>query len=268
MKIFAFCPGCQIELGHPSFEPFFVPYYEDRIAQLTCSLGHKSELILQSQKFEVLLESGANAFDAGFTLEACTSFSAALERMYEFAIRVLATHLGMSETLLENVFKGMARQSERQLGAFHFLYSLQFETNYAPDKSIVETRNAVVHKGHIPTPDEAHAFCSKVYTEILNVTEKLQGNLQQALDQVITLDLQKRYARSNANMHKASTTGTTFFSLSDASHKRTFDEALLALQHSNALLTSSFPHFKDLNRSLRDILKLNEKPDSIPSIKP
>ena len=36
MQIFAMCMECQKELGHPSFEPFFVPYFEDRIAHITC----------------------------------------------------------------------------------------------------------------------------------------------------------------------------------------------------------------------------------------
>lgn len=83
---------CQIELGHPSFEPLFVPYYEDRIAPIKCSRGHESLLIIQNQKFEVLLESGANALSAGFTLEAAATFSTALERFFEFASKVMLIH--------------------------------------------------------------------------------------------------------------------------------------------------------------------------------
>lgn len=56
---------CQKELGHPSFETFFLPYYEDRLTEVECSRHHKSVLLLQSQKFEVLLESGANALAGG-----------------------------------------------------------------------------------------------------------------------------------------------------------------------------------------------------------
>jgi hypothetical protein len=70
MEVFAFCMECQKELGHPTFEPFIVPYYDDRLGPAECSRGHKSVLLLQSQKFEVLLESGANALTAGFTFEA------------------------------------------------------------------------------------------------------------------------------------------------------------------------------------------------------
>lgn len=56
MQMFAMCMECFKKLGRPSFEPFWVPYYNDRIGYMECSQGHKSALILQSQKFEVLLD--------------------------------------------------------------------------------------------------------------------------------------------------------------------------------------------------------------------
>ena len=70
MKTLATCMACSAEHGHPGNEIFLLPYYDDRIAYVTCSQGHKSAIVLQSAKFEVLLESGANALADGFTLEA------------------------------------------------------------------------------------------------------------------------------------------------------------------------------------------------------
>jgi hypothetical protein len=55
MQIFAVCMECQKELGHPSFEPFFLPYYENRLVEIECSRRHKSVLLLQSQKFTRVL---------------------------------------------------------------------------------------------------------------------------------------------------------------------------------------------------------------------
>ena len=52
-------------------------YFDDGVATIECSAGHKTALILQSQKFEMLLDSGATALLEGFTLEACASFAAA-----------------------------------------------------------------------------------------------------------------------------------------------------------------------------------------------
>jgi hypothetical protein len=51
----------QSELGHPTFEPFFAGYSDDGIAKLTCSAGHKTFHLIQSTKFENLMESEADA---------------------------------------------------------------------------------------------------------------------------------------------------------------------------------------------------------------
>lgn len=264
MQIFAMCMECQKELGHPSFEPFFVPYFEDRIAHITCSRGHKSVHVIQSQKFEVLMDSGVNALDAGFTLEACSSFSAALERFYEFALKVLATHHGMSEDTYNATYKEMARQSERQLGAFLSLFALQFGSAYKPNKSIVEFRNSVIHKGHIPTLEEAHKFCSKVYSEILNITERLQENLSESINLVVQSDLRERYAKIDSILPKATPAGGMFFSLCSSPKKRTFAEAFESFQDSKEKLLKSIPDMEKLHLFLRAVEQHNKsfKPTS------
>jgi hypothetical protein len=66
-----------------------VDYFDDGVGQFECTAGHKSALLIQSLKFELLMESGATALLQGFTLEACASFSTALERFYEFALKVM-----------------------------------------------------------------------------------------------------------------------------------------------------------------------------------
>ena len=55
MRMLASCMQCQIELGHPSFEPIMVDYYDDGLALVECSAGHKTALLVQSPKFEMLL---------------------------------------------------------------------------------------------------------------------------------------------------------------------------------------------------------------------
>jgi hypothetical protein len=59
-------------------------YFANGVVRIKCSAGRKTALIMQSQKFEMLLDSGSPALLEGFTLEACASFSAAPERFYEF----------------------------------------------------------------------------------------------------------------------------------------------------------------------------------------
>jgi hypothetical protein len=103
---------CQIELGRPSFEAFIADYFDDGIAYIECSMGHKTVMMIQSQKFEMLLDFGATALLEGFTLEACASFSTALERFYEFGLRVAFVSRSMSDALFDGMFSEMVRQSE------------------------------------------------------------------------------------------------------------------------------------------------------------
>jgi hypothetical protein len=249
---------CQKELGRPSFEPFFEPYYEDRLAYVECSRHHKSALLLQSQKFEVLLESGANALTAGFTLEAAASFSSALERFYEFCVKVISVHKNMSQEVYEQMFKEMANQSERQLGAFLALHAVQFGTAYVPNKKIVEFRNSVIHKGRIPNPDEARAFCDKVYDEIFVLSAKLKQNCSSAINEVVTQDLKKRFSLVPKGTPVATTTGTMFFALAHGDMKPTFTEAFDAYLKARDVVAGAIPALKILASLLQNVTKPNE----------
>jgi hypothetical protein len=253
MKIFAMCMECLKELGRPSFEPFFLPYYEDRLAEIECSRHHKSVLLLQSQKFEVLLESGANALTAGFTLEAVASFSSGLERFYEFCIKVISAHRNISQVVYEQMFKEMANQSERQLGAFLALHAIEFGNAYVPNKKIIEFRNSVIHKGRIPTPDEATSFCGRVYDEIFNLTQKLEQDHNSAISEVISHDLRKRAEMVPKGTPIATTTGTMFFSLARKDKRPTFVEAYDEFLKGKNAVASAVPALKVISSLLKSV---------------
>lgn len=102
--------------GHPSFEPILANYYEEAVVYIECSRGHKSAVMLQSQKFEILLESAVNALLAGYTIEAASSLSSAYERFLEFSIKVFCKKHSISKDALEETFKQVSKQSERQIG--------------------------------------------------------------------------------------------------------------------------------------------------------
>lgn len=166
MQIAMICLECQRNPGPPSFEPLVITYYDDLVAEAICSRGHRNTFVLQDQKFEVLMESGVNALESGFTLEAVASFSAALERFHEFCMRVWYGDRQMGLDIWEPIFKPMRNQSERQLGAFMMLYALRLREVYIPDNKRAQFRNEVIHKGEIPTQEQAWTFCEAVYSEI------------------------------------------------------------------------------------------------------
>ena len=245
---------CFKELGRPSFEPIIADYYDEPVAYVVCNKGHKSAFMLQSQKFEILLESAANALLEGYTLEAASTLSSAYERFFEFAINVLCYKQKINEKELKETFAQVSRQSERQLGAFLFLYLLEFGLSYKINSKLVEFRNKVIHKGYIPTPDEVEDFGEKIYAEIYAITQKLKSNCEEEIHKVIMSGLSERNRELPTDMPRATSTGTIFFSLSQAEQKPSFSEALVSYKEAQAMLLKSVPYMKALS-SLSGLVK-------------
>lgn len=216
------------------------------MAEIECSKGHKTALIIQSMKFEVLLESGANALEAGFTMEAAASFAAALERFYEFFIQVILVHRNVSLALYQSMFKHMANQSERQVGAFFALHVLEFGTVYVPDNEQIKFRNKVVHKGHIPTLVDAMGYCSWVYEEIARLADLLINRCEDAVLQVIGADLKARYAKAPNGIVRSTYAANRMFALSNKGQKLAFDQAFNQFIDSKRLLAEALRNSRDI----------------------
>lgn len=139
--------------------PTYVEFRDDSLYEFTCEKGHKTLTILQQQKFELLFQIGAYAILDGYYREAVASFTSSLERFYEFFIKAKLLEEGHTVETLDATWKTVSSQSERQLGAYIFLYTQSFKK--APPllpSGKVTFRNEVVHKGKIPTRDEALSY--------------------------------------------------------------------------------------------------------------
>lgn len=163
MRLLVHCATCFQELGHPSRELAYVEFKDDALYEFTCSFGHTSITALQQQKFEILFEIGAHAILDGYYRESVSSFASSLERFYEFSIRIFLEHSTKSDKLFRSTWKTVSSQSERQLGAFLFLWATHFkETPELPPQNMITFRNEVIHKGKIPTKEEAIAYGNSV----------------------------------------------------------------------------------------------------------
>jgi hypothetical protein len=247
---------CQKELGHPSFEPIVTDYYEEASAFIECARGHKSAVLLQSQKFEILLESGANALIEGYTLEAATSFSSAYERFLEFAINVFCKRGKVPKESIDKTFNQVSKYSERQIGAFLFLYLLIFGKHYTLNTDITTLRNIFIHRGHIPTPNEVIKFAEKIYQEIIKITSLLNAELPSEIQQVVMESVQLRNEKIPKEVPRATTTGTMFFSLADANRKETFQEALSSYAESREKVFGSVPYLRFFSKVVALYTKL------------
>lgn len=260
MKVFAVCMTCQIELGHPSFEPFLLPYFDDRLAKIKCARGHESILVIQSQKFEILMESGADALLSGFTLEACASFSSALERVYEFCIRVFMINKKIDGEQFTKMFKEMSRQSERQLGAFMALYLTEIGEAYQPDQSLTTFRNSVIHKGEIPSEDKAFEYCSKVYETIIKICDLLKINFPSSVNEAIRKDMEERMKNIPKEMNKTISSSTSLFDLGRVDNKRTLGEALENKKLAKQMLEGSMSVMQQISDLINTLPPINKCP--------
>lgn len=251
MKVFATCMQCQIDLGHPSFEPFEADYFDNGIADIECSAGHKTVLVMQSQKFEMLLDSGATALLQGFTLEACASFAAALERLYEFGIHIAFVGRNMPEDLFDGMFSQMSQQSERQLGAFMILHALEFGCAYKPNKKTAKFRNRVIHKGKIPTVEEARGFCSDVYDVIYKLVVMIRTKYGDGIQSVVMKELVKRQAKLPRDMRVSTIAGLNFFSIVREANALSFSDALDSFKEGRAMLSAAAPAMMALHKALQ-----------------
>lgn len=166
---------------------------DNGVAYLTCNKAHESAFVFEAKRHEVLLRSGGKALLAGFSSEAISSLSSALERAYEFYIRVICSNRGIEVEPFEVAWKSVGAQSERQLGAFTFLYLLDTGAHLALDPKIPETRNRIVHHGRIARTKDAMEFGERVYSRILAIEQAYDGYAE-TVEKVLAQQLEAQIA--------------------------------------------------------------------------
>jgi hypothetical protein len=175
------CPYCMKDAFEESGETTLQFYFDRRqltdsgIQELTCKKGHDFTVIYSAAKFEVLFDIGMSAIRDCYSREGVSSFSSSLERFYEFYIRYVFHKKEISGSIFDNTWRAVSNQSERQLGAFLFIYFLlnhKEPTLLKNDE--VKFRNSVIHKGYIPTKEEALKFGKSVYNLIMSIVRELE----------------------------------------------------------------------------------------------
>lgn len=239
MKLPLICTEC-VMTGQ--FTDLFqeVEVQEGNLYELVCRNGHQSSVIVQTPKFEMLFEIGAAAILDGYYREAISSFAASLERLYEFFVTVALIQREIPDETIASLWK-QANLSERQLGAFIVMYTL--ETGQAPPLLSGERtkfRNKVIHQGRIPTRAEAISFGQDVLQLIrdvmLVVAERLPRGMLEATMRPMVEATRKRQNTTKPAVTMAPTT-IVGISVSDASHHtRSLAEALQVLEQNRRLM--------------------------------
>ncbi|EIW6614797.1 hypothetical protein [Clostridium perfringens] len=185
MKVFINCMKCLEEFRLPNINFIESEINDDGIYKATCNRGHETVTFLQQDKFEVLFDMGAMALIDGYPREAVSSFAASLERFYEFCIKVFLLKRRVNMDKFNNTWKLVSSQSERQLGAFYFLYlDVLGEIPKSINKRQVEFRNKVIHKGYIPKYDEVVKYADCSLTYMYEILKELRECCKEEIHQV------------------------------------------------------------------------------------
>lgn len=191
MRITIFCMQCFQERGRPDSTAYPAELQDNGLYQMVCKNGHETFTCVQEQKFEVLFELALNAIVDGYYREAVASFSSSLERFYEFYLQVMCVKRGLDDKTIERAWRAVSKQSERQLGAYAFTYLLE-NGDVAPilPENRVAFRNDVIHKGKVPSRDEAIVYGESVLQVISPILEHLkktdEGHVRQVVQKHIT----------------------------------------------------------------------------------
>ena len=152
---------------HAAPATLFSELTDSCLYRVQCPREHVGYVVLQQQKFELLFDVGACALLDGYYREAVSSFTSSLERFREFFVRAAFLQNGMPQKEIEAIWSPLAKQSERQLGAYVAVYAR--ECGNAPPllaNKYVSFRNDVIHRGTIPNRAEAVAYGEAVLAEV------------------------------------------------------------------------------------------------------
>jgi hypothetical protein len=238
MKTEAVCAECM--RIHPllALQSDEVEFYDDGVALVECRFGHKTAVIVQSSKTEILLSSAADALSRGFTFEAVASAAAALERFYEFSLRVFFNSKGKSTEHFKAFFNGMSSQSERQLGAFMLFHEFELGTPFNPRLDMTTFRNSVIHKGKIPTIMESEKYCGYVYETVRAIHDKLIARYpSDVIIQTVADGMKEKWQRVPKGMRHSTAGGFNLLNLVSDTNKPTFSEAMQAFAEAREAMT-------------------------------
>ncbi len=235
MRLPIICKECAIaENGISPSNIASVEFRDDGRYETTCPKGHVSITILQAQRFELLFEIGAYAISDGHYREAILSFTSSLERFYEFFIRAAFLEKGLDEKVIDDDWKLVERQSERQLGAFIFLYTSEFqrkpallESKKIGSRKAVDFRNDVVHKGKILSREEALEYGQIILDLIRPSLQEVKTKYPNGVQKTVFQHLKKCHKNKGQRVGTMST--PTIISLSSTDDKwenRSLQQAL------------------------------------------
>ncbi|AYC33884.1 hypothetical protein D3880_16630 [Pseudomonas cavernae] len=177
MKVSLSCPECMRLKEELLTFMAELRFKNDCTYELKCPNGHEFKANILYHEFQKLFEIGVTSLADEYYREAVCAFAASYERFMELFVRVALRSHSVDASLEVLIWKKVARQSERQLGAFLLLYSLEFkaEPQTLPD-DLVNLRNKTIHQGYFPTKEESIKYGKEVLGRIREAISRLYAS--------------------------------------------------------------------------------------------
>ena len=209
MRLPVLCPLCLDAGESRQRATVLVPIGDQGVCQVHCLADHTTAVVLEEHRHEWLFETALCAIEDGYYREAVSSFAASMDRFYEYVLSIYCEASQVSEDAFTSTWKPLSKQSERQLGAFVIAHTLleKRPPSTLSDKN-VQFRNDVVHKGRMPTEDQAIAFGDAMFEIFVPLLLSLRGKYA-----VAKAAIDNRLRRENFKHLPPSVARTTRYSL-------------------------------------------------------
>jgi len=144
-----------------------------------CKKGHVSVGVVNVDTYELLYDRAIFAYDDAYYRETITNLASSVERFHEYCINLMLKVSGVEKKYVDSLWKQVSNQSERQYGAFLFLYLNLFKSPPPEIKKIKSNlqwssfRNKVIHSGYFPSKEEASKSIEITYQYIKEIKKKL-----------------------------------------------------------------------------------------------
>lgn len=187
MKIKLFCDKCEcpvcsepnkIMVVTPHGKQYSIEITDKLLYEFYCEKGHLNRFYITNPKYELLFDMGLCAYFNGFYREAVLDFAASLERFYENCINIFLIERYPDQNVcgekIEQLWKPIKKQSERQYGAFLIAYMMN--KGHLPElfpENQTQFRNRVTHQGLFPNKDDVLKYAKAVAKFIIGIYSEL-----------------------------------------------------------------------------------------------
>ncbi|WP_214691591.1 MULTISPECIES: hypothetical protein [unclassified Exiguobacterium] len=148
-----------------------------------CKEGHVSVGAVSIETYELLYDRAIFAYDDAYYRETVANLAASIERFHEHCVNLMLYIGEIEQEYVHSLWKRVSKQSERQYGAFLFLYLNLFKLPPPEMKKInnklewLSFRNNVIHSGYFPSKEEAEKSIEITSQYIKEIREKFMSEI-------------------------------------------------------------------------------------------